>query len=76
MSLIIYIVTVIEYGMRWAGHVARGGSEGMKELGRRTREFSWGVKLATRLQLLPRSRILGSVHPLPHTSSVLRWILK
>jgi hypothetical protein len=28
-----------------------------------------GVKLTTCLQLVPRSRILGSIHPLPHTSS-------
>jgi hypothetical protein len=28
-----------------------------------------GVKLTTHLQLVPRSRICGSIHPLPHTSS-------
>jgi hypothetical protein len=28
-----------------------------------------GVKLTTRLQLVPRSRIRGSIHPLPYTSS-------
>jgi hypothetical protein len=28
-----------------------------------------GVKLTTHLHLLPRSRIGGSIHPLPHTSS-------
>jgi hypothetical protein len=28
-----------------------------------------GVKLTTRLQLVPRSRTRGSIHPLPHTSS-------
>jgi hypothetical protein len=37
--------------------------------------FPWGglkwpgVKLTTRLQLVPRSRKHGSIHPLPHTSS-------
>jgi hypothetical protein len=28
-----------------------------------------GVKLTTHLQLVPRSRKCGSIHPLPHTSS-------
>jgi hypothetical protein len=28
-----------------------------------------GVKLTTHLQLVPRSRKRGSIHPLPHTSS-------
>jgi hypothetical protein len=28
-----------------------------------------GVKLTTHVQLLPRSRIRGFLHPLPHTSS-------
>jgi hypothetical protein len=28
-----------------------------------------GVNLATHLQLLPRSRKCGSIHPLPHTPS-------
>jgi hypothetical protein len=28
-----------------------------------------GVKLATQLQLMPRSKKHGSIHPLPHTSS-------
>jgi hypothetical protein len=27
------------------------------------------VKLATRLQLVPRSRKCGSIHPFPHTPS-------
>jgi hypothetical protein len=31
--------------------------------------LSPGVKLTTHLQLVPRSRIRGSIHPLPHTSS-------
>jgi hypothetical protein len=29
-----------------------------------------GVKLTTHLQLMPRSRKYGSIHPLPHTSSL------
>jgi hypothetical protein len=29
----------------------------------------WSVKLTTHLQLVPRSRIRGSIHALPHTSS-------
>jgi hypothetical protein len=32
-------------------------------------ESGRGVKLTTRLQLLPRSRKCGSIHPLPHTPS-------
>jgi hypothetical protein len=31
--------------------------------------FGRGVKLNTHLQLVPRSRKCGSIHPLPHTSS-------
>jgi hypothetical protein len=29
----------------------------------------WSVKLTTHLQLVPRSRKYGSIHPLPHTPS-------
>jgi hypothetical protein len=32
-------------------------------------ESGWDVKLTTHLQLEPRSRIRGFIHPLPHTSS-------
>jgi hypothetical protein len=31
--------------------------------------FLRGVKLTIYIQLMPRSRIRGSIHPLPHTSS-------
>jgi hypothetical protein len=33
----------------------------------------WGLKLTTHLQLVLRSRKLGSIHPLPHTSSWHSW---
>jgi hypothetical protein len=29
--------------------------------------FTGGVKLTTNLQIVPRSRKCGSIHPLPHT---------
>jgi hypothetical protein len=36
-----------------------------------------GVKLTTHLQLVPRSRKRGSIHPLPHTPSWRRaWLVK
>jgi hypothetical protein len=31
------------------------------------------VKLTTRLQLVPRSRICGSIHPLPHKETPWLW---
>jgi hypothetical protein len=33
------------------------------------RHFGRGVKLTTHLELVPRSKIRGSIHPLPHTPS-------
>jgi hypothetical protein len=33
------------------------------------RQSGWGVKLTIHLQLVPRSRIRGSIHPLPYTCS-------
>jgi hypothetical protein len=32
-------------------------------------QSGWGVKLTTHLQLVPRSRKCGSIHPFPHTLS-------
>jgi len=27
--------------------------------------FAWGVKLTTHLQLMPKSRLRGAIHPVP-----------